>query len=520
MQDELANGSGAMVSRPLVRLEVAALLLVVAIGGAVRTVEFLDPWVGQHNAWGGAYYGNIAQNYVEYGYGQTSFGPVANFGRVEPENFEFYYHYPPLLVLAVSASFHLFGVHEWSARIVPLVFSLATIILLFAFARSLYSTPVALIAALFLAVTPGTAYYGMHVDVYGPISLFFVLFALHFYGRWLDTYRAGHLALATAGLFAGCATAWHAYFLAPLLLAHYWFVDRRHGPNRKAALLLGFVPFAAFGLFILHRGLVVQAGNEVYGTLLEKLFVRIGYPYLLANGELGGVFYRHLTHLITLHTGPVLLLALGWFLLFLAGVRRRELGRSDCLLVVLLAYGAIHNIAFAGLLRGHDFLVTSYSAGFCLAGAVALERMHRFLSGRFGKLTGNLVGTALVVVSVAFGADTIRQLYSYDQEHVRTLVRRGELIQRISDDVDLIVVPSDQDRVFQYYVNREMEFGVLTGEDVQRVVRNAKAENASAYFVCPEASVDRYEPVLAYLDHCCSKRREGDLIIYSVAALR
>src|SRR6185503_2128193 len=102
------------------------LVVLVVVGGAVvRSRDLLQPWVGQHNAFCGALYGICARNFLRFGYWQTRFAPVSSSGLVAPDEFEYYYHYPPLLVWLVSLSFQAFGVHEWSARLVPLAFSVA-----------------------------------------------------------------------------------------------------------------------------------------------------------------------------------------------------------------------------------------------------------------------------------------------------------------------------------------------------------------------------------------------------------
>ena len=165
------------------RLRNGAIALIVAVGVLLRAHELNKAWVGMHNAWGGAMYGGIARNSVRYGYWATGFGPVTNSGRVSPERFEYYYHYPPLLNWMLAASFSVFGVHEWSARVVPLVFSIALMILIFIFARRFFSTTVAFIAMLFSAVVPVEAYYGAHVDVYNSVAVFFTALAVYAYAR-------------------------------------------------------------------------------------------------------------------------------------------------------------------------------------------------------------------------------------------------------------------------------------------------------------------------------------------------
>src|SRR5262245_11442275 len=105
-----------------------------------------------------------SRNFLRYGYWTTSFAPVVNSGVVDPRFFEIYYHNPPLTPWLTSISFLIFGVHEWSARLVPLLFSLGTMALVFKFAKAEYGKAAALCALLVLSVLPIEAYYAAHLD--------------------------------------------------------------------------------------------------------------------------------------------------------------------------------------------------------------------------------------------------------------------------------------------------------------------------------------------------------------------
>src|SRR3989344_1806206 len=84
-------------------------------------VKNLDkPFVGIHD-WNGARYGNIARNYLRYGFFTTKFSQVENSGEVVPFEFQYYTHYPPLLPILISLSYYIFDIGEWQTRTVPLL---------------------------------------------------------------------------------------------------------------------------------------------------------------------------------------------------------------------------------------------------------------------------------------------------------------------------------------------------------------------------------------------------------------
>jgi hypothetical protein len=66
----------------------------------------------------------------------------------------------PLLSLLVSVLYKLFGVSETWGRLVVVVFSLATVALVYVLARDLIDHPAGLAAAFLVAVSPGAVFYG------------------------------------------------------------------------------------------------------------------------------------------------------------------------------------------------------------------------------------------------------------------------------------------------------------------------------------------------------------------------
>ena len=493
------------------RVQIILILCIVVGGVYLRAQHLFEPWRGQHNAWGGAMYGNIARNYTKYGYWSTRFGPVSNTGSVSPEEFEYYYHYPPLLVWLASASQRLFGVHEWSARLVPLIFSTALLALLYLTARALYDNNVAFVAVALAAIMPMETYYGAHLDVYGSIAVFFSLLAFYGYVRWLDTGGGRNMAICLVGVVFGCLTAWYTYFLIPLLLGHfYWFHASQGRPRNYLVLTIPACAVAMFGLFLVHRHLLLNSNAEVFGTLTEKFWKRLSY------GELGflGVVSKHLRDLVRLYSLPVLLLAAVWMAFFIRAGFRRELRERDWLLAVLFGYGLLHNAVFPGLLAGHDYLGRCYTPFLALFAALALLKIAAWA----GRVANPAVRDAIVYGCMALivvgGVRQTQKLFAGDHpEWFIQLKHTGEIINRCTRERDVVLMAA-ADKVLDYYVDRETRYGINSLEQVLRQVSNDK--DTQYFYACPAVRVDASAKLLSALDARYPRVHDSDPIVYAI----
>lgn len=495
------------------RSRIILIILIIVTGAYLRSHDLLRPWVGRHNAWGGAMYGNIARNFVKYGYWTTQFGPVANSGYVSPDKFEYYYHYPPLLVWLVSLSFHAFGVHEWSARVVPLFFSLALMGLVFIFARRLFSENIALSALLFSAVMPIEGFYGAHVDIYGSVAVFFSLLAIYGYARWLEHHRTSDFTLCAFGILLGCMTAWYTYFLVPLIIGHYYFLYRNQGKSRDHRIvILAGIAIAVFALFVLHRQILMAGGrSEVHGTLIEKLFTR---TYLATpSGDRPGyasLVLKHARDLAHMYSRPLMLLIVMWLFFFIKDALKKRLQTRDWFVLMLLSYGFLHNLAFPSLLIGHDFLAVCYAPGIAVAASVALVRFGRQLENSWGMKTRNVALATFLAITVMTSLYMTQRLYAGDSDYSLKLKRWGEIIRKNSQEGDVVLVCTGPDRIFQYYVEREMEFDV----DTQQKLSTRKEQGKGTLFTCPVRELDKRKDVMADLDGKYSRRDEDGLVLY------
>jgi len=519
LPDEREAHPAVRSARPERVVVLAALLALVVAGSWLRAHEWSDPWAGMHRAWGGAVYANMARNLLRYDVADTRLGLIASTGRVDPSDFEFYYHHPPLNVWALALSFRALGVSEWSARSVPLAASILSIWLIYCLTAELYSRRAGLAAAALLAFAPAEVYYADHVDPYGSLSLLFTLLAVLGYERFLRQGRARDLSLCLASTLAGCLTTWTPYFAVPLMLVHAAIVTpRARWQERIGLLALPLCGVAAFALFVFHRHLLLGAsagdeGGELYGSLLEKLASRgIWASWFGVEGAsaLKG-WQQHASNAWRLFTVLPLALFATWLFDFARRGLQGTLASRDGIAWILIGYGLLHNLAFPGTLHGHDFLVRCYSAGLALTGGVALARGFDWLRARGGVVpalaASGFVLAGWLVLTVPRVAELRER--SWDPESNRRLAATIQLATRPETRV---LLSRRSDRVLQYYIDRPVEFGIATPERLMALA----AEGRDAVWIATARSSRAASRALAGVVH--SKRRAGELILYRIEA--
>jgi len=478
------------------------LIFTVLLAGALlRGQDLTKAWIGNHAAWGGAMYGHIAHNYVKFGYGATRLGPVSNAGDAEPHEFEFYYHYPCMLVWSVSVAFHLLGVSEWAARLVPLLFSLGILWLVYAVGRKLYDERTALLALVLATFFPVETYYGSHVDVYGPQAVFFTLWAFYGYVRWLDGYRRRDLAICLVGAALGCWTAWYTYFLVPLLLLHAYLFRWRRGERRVATLWwLPTCCIIVFGLFVLHRRVLLQGAHaEIHGGLIEKLLIRMSYNNLLtASGEeltpLSFGFH-HFKDFARMYSPLVVLLMLAWIAGCLSRVVRRRAGEADWLMLVLFGYGFLHNAVFPAVVSGHDYLVRCDSPAVAISAAVMLLRLLASLKSRSVRLP-RAFPPACVLILVANEIYFSQRLFEWGVADAQRRKELGITIHEATGGRDLVLTPLKSDQVITYYADRRITFGRTTADDLRL---SCAADEGGCFYAFPTDRIKLPDDILELL---------------------
>lgn len=198
------------------RAHAFALVAIMALALALRLYGVHNP-ILDHPAWRQGDGAAIARNFVELRdnifYPQTDYnGPPPNYVELELQ----------VVPFAAAQFYRVFGVHEIFLRLLVIVFSLATIPLVFALGERLYSTRAGLIAALLFAVSPGPVYYGRAV-IPESVMLFFCAGALLWWWRFVAQRRPFDLALACIfAALAALAKPPGLIVLVPMLAIALW----------------------------------------------------------------------------------------------------------------------------------------------------------------------------------------------------------------------------------------------------------------------------------------------------------
>ena len=490
-----------------------AVALIFAGGLVLRLQTFTQPWIGAHNAWGGAYYSNVARNFVRYGL-DTKLAPVVNTGTVDPAQFDVYYHHPVLSMWVTAVDFRIFGEHEWTARLAPLVFSLLTLALVFRIALAAFGRGPALLSLLFLSILPVDAYYAAHLDPYGSMALFFTLLAVESYRRWFTGGRRAHLLLCATSIALGCWTSWYTYLVIPGIVAHAWFAHPREWRRQHlgALALLPAISVGVFALFMLHRQLSLPAtGSEVYGALSQRLLLRtVDLPVDRVE-----VLQRYLRDIWNLYTIPIILLIATWLMMFARDVVKRRTQIGDWCIVILLSFGFLYALAFPGHLLSHDYFTRAYAPGVALACAIALTRLSAALARGS---TQTAVAAAFAAIACVVATMRTQSLYGADDRTYGVNVRaQAAVIGANAGPGDSVYMAIPEDRILAYYADRPMAFEMDSPAKADSLAARAKAPYV---IVVPSRDAPRFPDLVTHLRAQYTERVEDGLFVFRSDAKR
>ena len=365
--------------------------LLAGVATALRCIGLTAPWGADNLGTAGGFFSIAARNYLAYGYRATGLAMVVT-AEGPPSPPVFYTNHPPLVPLLVSGSFALFGEHEWAARIVPLVASLASLALLTWLAAQFYGRRVAVLTLAIATPLPLDAYLAPHVDVQGSVLLAVVLATVLALAR-------RRFALAVGCLTVGAFVDWPALYLPVLLAVAPWpFAyprPRRFVTGLGVYAVILFVAIASW----------LSGPDAVLALVRDRAF-----SFRADDGRAFDVaeWMRLVvgTYLYRLCTPVVLLVVVAWVVARVPAIVRRP--DPDRLALVLLLFGVVHMVVgFQGAYQ-HEFWAHYLRAGVPLVCALAIERASVRLPRGWpqialvaGVVAGIVVPSALETVALA-----------------------------------------------------------------------------------------------------------------------
>jgi hypothetical protein len=464
----------------------ACLVLILCAASPLRFHRCTAQWAGGHLGYNGALYSTYAHNHLERGLLATGFLPARNASAAGgPPRFNM--HHPPLLGVMVAGSFYLFGESEFSARLVPILFSLGSLVMLSLLVAPLWGWRVALLACFFGAFMPMDSFYGPQVEVFGSAVVFFILCSYVFYRRWRSTALRSDLCASLLAFLFAVSTEWTGYYLLILVLVEEAAGSRRAGPPRRAFLLYLAAGMAAFAAYL--GAVRVVTGAFFGGGWVDSLLFRLNigprarqFPFTTAR------YLRTVCAYLTVYFGytALALSALGLVGTFGPAEGEPRHGRRIVALN-LLVLGWAHPVVFRNAVYLHDYTLFNLTPVVSLLAAVAAAALWDAAS-RYSRPVGYAVLGAVLALHASAGVSGLMRLHAT----AKTLdgARFGGFVRAHALPGDTVLSSLPMRPEYSYYAGRNIVFDVRTTEEFSA----ASSRHVAAWYVArtvPEGEGER-----------------------------
>ncbi len=282
---------------PKIKWSMILLLIIIIFGFYLRLYHIGYPVIGYHN-WKETHYLTEARSFAREGFFQYGFfAPYTDYpigpdpSGIHPDTF-------PLPQIIIALLFKIFGISLLLARIVPLLFSVATILVIYLLAKELFKREdFALVSALLFAINPLFIFFGRYVML-DSAALFFMLLSGYLFLRWKENDQGKYLILTSVFLTLATLTK-YTYFIIgiPMLLSFPFSRLKEWRQRLKTFLPAALIPLLV-PIWILYMttipgeyGLKEAASGETvrFGTLTDSEFWMIMKSYAADNYTLIGV---------------------------------------------------------------------------------------------------------------------------------------------------------------------------------------------------------------------------------------
>ncbi len=442
------------------------------IGLVLRLKGIHDPLL-DHPGWRQGDTAAIARNFAQLNF--NIFYPQTEYNGAPPNYVELELQIVPFLA---ACAYKLAGIHEVFGRLIAIAFGLGTIAVIGFFARWLFASAVAGVAAMALyAIFPGAIYYSRTFQPDGAM-VFFLVAALYAWSRWVvDDDARGFRGAATACALLALAFLAKQVALLALLPAVAVLYARFPGralfarPLALGALAVSLVPLALYSPYVAAHAEWHWASGIVRLHVIPSL---VGAFTSVHGFERKAIdFVKALRMLATTMLGPF------GALLLVAGFAIRLRSRADAVLWGWLAGGLLYAYVVVTVERVDYYLYPLVPLGALAGGnliARGLERFGTTPNARRGALA--LLAAAWLVMLYVDRRE-IAPYYAWSKNvYVRSLA-----LDRTLAPGALIVI-GHYDPSLMYYIRRKgwMEDPYLwTPFDEQSAIRKG-----ARYFIAVE----------------------------------
>ncbi len=311
----------------------------------------------------------------------------------DQEYVNYYAAHPPLSAWIFTAAGAVFGTSVAVSRAVAAFFSLLTIMLTALIARKAFDERMAIIAAFLLAISPWFLVGSLQLDIVGSFLTFFTILTFFFYQRYLARQKTHDIILTGISIGLAGLTNTAAALLGPLLIIHYWLINRKQRKFNYARFIgifapVGIIALAVFAIFPIWS--YATSSNTFVDAVMHPLDLMTAQPGegLVPKEGLDPVLLaiQYLNALLWI--GP--LLALGTMLFIIRG-------KKNSLTTLYLLHAAIILLFFTLAIKDNFRPIEKYllviAPGLCTLTAAAVK--DAFAKKRQLVITGILTAVIL-----------------------------------------------------------------------------------------------------------------------------
>lgn len=446
------------------------LLLILIFSVCLLTIYIDKPFYGHHD-YNGAVYSNIARNFNRYGILNTKFGQVNNPDKVSRAGFSYMTHHPPMLTILLSFSFKIFGESERAARLVPIMFSLLTLVLIYAITFRYFDKKTALLGAVFASLTPMFIYFGK-LPVQEVLGLPLVLLSIYLYFRFLKLPDKNRFLLLIGSLVIGNFTSWPVYYLGAIFALHYLFFGK---PQHKLLIVVSFplVCLATFMIYIFDLYLVT--GNTFGGGLSGAFFQRLNAGQLGDPAGLKDLLILQIRWLNAFYGKILIGLAAITSLYLVFKVKRFYKEEKYQILAMLLLVGVAHLVVFRGVAQYHDYFLIYLLPFIVISAAVGTQYCFKL----FKLKRGMQIVTTILLLALVLATTFQFTKALINSNEFKEAVDVGKYINSHTKSGDEVLILSPEFKKYfegfpEYYSGRRLDYEVFSQKQLEPLITSKK----------------------------------------------
>jgi len=476
----------------------------------LRSYKINSRWQGGHIGFNGAYYSMVARNHLRYGFLKTRFMSMRN-TYFNPSEMKYNLHHPPLVGILTALSFSWFGESERAARFIPIVFSLASIVIIFLLVRELWGDKIALWASFFTAIMPMDVFYGPQVEVFGSLVLFFILVSYLTYRKWRQKSSVGYLVLSLLCFLIAICTEWTGYYIL-ILIGIEEISGRRHNRN-FSPLLLSYIIIGIGGFILYLNTIRVIAGSIFGGGWIDSLLFRLNITAKssLSSFTFSAYILKLGIYLFSYFGSPILLLSAIGFLQLFSSIKEKQKKAKNMLTANLLVLGWLHPLFFKNAVYIHSYTLFNLTPSFALLSAIGIVGIQNYLIRNKIRWQQLFLSSILILCVVNTGTNLA---YQYKKMNKIERYQLGHLIKEKTKPNEITITSFVATRECEYYADRNVIYGIKTIEEFLTIIDHYSANPPACYIT--NSSSQWQSKLTLYLSKKHPFLREGPYLLFDL----